>query len=108
MLREDFLRQSAFDDTDAYTSMKKQAGMLGTILHFSRAASNAVQKGVQLDKVSNVPVRAEISRMKGISEKEFEAHEKKLKAGITKAFNDLIAEESQTASTAVVEAKKKS
>jgi V/A-type H+-transporting ATPase subunit A len=33
MLREDYLRQSAFDEIDAFTSLKKQDIMLSTMLH---------------------------------------------------------------------------
>ncbi len=100
MLREDFLRQSAFDEVDAYTSMKKQAEMLSTILMFSRMATDAVKRGVSIDKASGAKVRAEIARMKTIKEAEFEAQTKKIKANITSEFNALIAEEEKTAAVA--------
>ena len=44
MLREDYLRQSAFDEVDAYSSLKKQSTMLSTMLYFADAANDAVKK----------------------------------------------------------------
>ena len=45
MLREDYLRQSAFDEIDAYTSLKKQSIMLSTILHFAKQGPRGGQEG---------------------------------------------------------------
>lgn len=97
MLREDFLRQSAYDEIDAYTSLKKQAGMLNTILYFSKQANEAVKKGVGVDKISDMKVKAAISRMKGIKESEFEGALKKIRSEITSEFDALIKEEEPVA-----------
>lgn len=100
MLREDFLRQSAFDEIDAFSSMKKQSLMLRTIMHFADAATEAVLKGVPSDNISSMKVKAEISRMKGVGEKEIE--------GVAKRINDSIdreAAELVKAEEAPIEAK---
>jgi V/A-type H+-transporting ATPase subunit A len=48
MIREDFLHQNAFDDRDAYTSLKKQIRLLGTILRYLSEAKSALAAGVDL------------------------------------------------------------
>lgn len=71
MLREDFLQQSAFHDVDTYSSMRKQYLMLKNIMKFHDRAIAAVDLGVQLKRILDVPVRERVGRMK-------EAHENKL------------------------------
>ena len=105
MLREDYLRQSAFDEIDAYTSFKKQGLMLGAILHFSKRASEAVSKGVSSQKISTIKARAEISRMKTILEKDIDSHSKKINEEIDKDINALIREEGNEEADAKAEEK---
>ncbi|MBX8643560.1 MAG: V-type ATP synthase subunit A, partial [Thermoplasmata archaeon] len=64
MIREDFLQQSAFDEVDSYCSTAKQYGMLRAIIEMSRAQNVAIDRGVTMDKLSALPVRGRISRMK--------------------------------------------
>ena len=105
MLREDYLRQSAFDEIDAYTSFQKQGLILGSILHFSKRAGEAVSKGVGSQRVSTIKARAEVSRMKTIPEKEIESHSKKINEEIDKEVNALIREEEGEISEARAEEK---
>ncbi|MFH1255810.1 MAG: V-type ATP synthase subunit A [Candidatus Diapherotrites archaeon] len=70
MLREDFLQQSAFHEVDTYASLKKQALMMKTILHFYHKAMGSLELGVQLKKINELKVRHDIARMKEIPEKE--------------------------------------
>ncbi|MDE1846952.1 MAG: V-type ATP synthase subunit A, partial [Candidatus Micrarchaeota archaeon] len=90
MIREDFLRQSAFDPIDAYTSIEKQRMMLGMILHFGKRSEEAVKQGVQADKIGALKVRAEISRMKEWHEDQAVSKGKQLMAGVDSAFDALI------------------
>jgi V/A-type H+/Na+-transporting ATPase subunit A len=69
MIREDYLQQSAYDDIDTYSSIRKQYLMLRTILDFGRKELDAVSKGVSLSKISRLPARDLIARMKTTSEK---------------------------------------
>ncbi len=68
MIREDYLQQSAYDDVDTYTSIEKQYRMLRTILTFGRLEEEAIGKGVPLARITELPVRVKISRMKTTSE----------------------------------------
>ncbi|HRR95333.1 MAG TPA: V-type ATP synthase subunit A, partial [Candidatus Ratteibacteria bacterium] len=67
-IREDFLHQSAFDERDAYTTLKKQYLMLKTIILFHRFAIEQIKKGKSLSDILKHPVRADITRMRYISE----------------------------------------
>ena len=69
-IREDFLHQNAFDEIDTYTSMKKQYLMLKSIILFHKKAMVAVEKGVELNKITSLPVKEKIGRSKMIIEKE--------------------------------------
>ncbi len=78
MLREDYLRQSAFDDIDAYSSLDKQDRMLSLMLHFADLAGEAVKRGATVSSVTSMKSRAEISRMKGIKDSDMEKASKRL------------------------------
>ena len=70
MLREDYLQQSAFHEIDAYASVKKQNEMLKMILRFYDKAAEAIDEGVQLRRVQELPVLNSIARMKEVPEPE--------------------------------------
>ena len=55
-IREDYLHQNAFHETDTYTSTEKQLKMLGLILEFDRLARNALQKNVDAEDIIALPV----------------------------------------------------
>lgn len=93
IIREDYLRQNAYDEVDAFTSTKKQAGMLSAILLFSRLAAKAVSDGVKVEKISDMKVKSEISRLKTIKEQDFESVVKKTKSNILSEFKNLEIEE---------------
>ena len=107
MLREDYLRQNAFDDIDAFTSLKKQALMLKTMMQFSKLARDAVKNNVTLDKIASLPVRAEISRMKGIKEDSAESTIKNIMSKISSEFNMLMKEEKSSEEPSEKEMSKK-
>lgn len=69
-IREDFLLQNAFNELDTYTSLEKQLHMLSIILDFYHQGLSALDNGVQLEDILNLPVREEISRMKYLPEQE--------------------------------------
>lgn len=63
-LREDFLYQEAFNAVDTYVSLAKQHLMLRNILRFHNLAGRALADGVPLDKITALPVRESIARMR--------------------------------------------
>ncbi|MBX8633878.1 MAG: V-type ATP synthase subunit A [Thermoplasmata archaeon] len=74
MIREDFLQQSAFDEVDSFCSTSKQYGMLKTIIEMSKRQNEAIDRGVTMEKLSSLPVREKISRMKEIRDSEFKQY----------------------------------
>ncbi|MDE1865913.1 MAG: V-type ATP synthase subunit A [Candidatus Micrarchaeota archaeon] len=89
MIREGYLRQSAFDEVDAYTSLKKQSLMLNTILYFRKKADEAVAAGVSSDKIVDMKVKTPISRLRESKEQEIEAQTKKVHKEIDAEFEAL-------------------
>ena len=71
-VREDYLQQNAFTDTDSYTSLKKQYALLSLILYFRTKAQEAVDAGADIEKIATLPVRERIGRAKDASEFESE------------------------------------
>jgi V/A-type H+-transporting ATPase subunit A len=64
MIREDFLQQSAYDTIDSFCPLEKQYWMLKVILTFYDRISEAMGKGISLNKIMKLPLKAEIGRMK--------------------------------------------
>ncbi len=81
IIREDFLQQNAFDDTDTYCSIKKQYEMLTIIKTLNEMQEKSIASGLKLTQTATLPVRMKISRMKEIPENDFE-----------KFYNDVIKE----------------
>jgi len=72
MLREDFLMQNAFDDADAFTSLKKQFLLLKLIMKFNEVARGELELGKDVQGLLELPVQEEIARAKFIPEDELE------------------------------------
>lgn len=69
-IREDYLHQNAFHDTDTYTSLEKQFGLLRLILKWGELGEKALDAGALLSKIIALPVREEIGRAKYAAEKD--------------------------------------
>lgn len=67
-LREDYLQQNAFHEIDTYASLGKQHKMLKLILLFRKEAERALESGVYLNNILNLPMRDKIARSKYIAE----------------------------------------
>jgi len=64
MLREDFLQQFAFDEVDAYCPPKKAYLMLKVIMAFYDSATAALNRGVSLRQILELPIKDEIAQLK--------------------------------------------
>ncbi len=80
-IREDFLMQSAFDNVDTFSSLPKQLKMMQLIKRFYELGQQAIESGVAIQKIIDLPVRARIAKAKFIPEDQFE-----------KAFNEIAQE----------------
>jgi V/A-type H+/Na+-transporting ATPase subunit A len=72
MLREDFLQQFAFSDTDAFCSLRKGYLMLKVILTYYDCLEEVLVQGVALRQATEHPIKNEIARMKEIPSEEAE------------------------------------
>ena len=70
MVREDYLHQNAFHETDTYTSLDKQYRMLKLIKKFHDLGVEAVDRYADLDEILSIPAKERIGRAKYIEESE--------------------------------------
>ena len=73
-LREDFLQQSAFDETDTYCSLKKQYLMLKSILRMDEFEKYAVSKGIAVSELDTLAFKEKLSRFKEVKDESIDAY----------------------------------
>ena len=88
-LREDFLQQDAFRETDRYTSLRKQAEMLDIILYWYDNAINALKNNAEYKDVISTQSISGIAQMKYYPEEGFRDFYKNLKNDIKLQFAEL-------------------
>ena len=93
-IREDYLQQSAYDEVDTYSSIKKQYMMLSTILEFGKKESDAIKQGVTSSKIGDLEARKLISKIKWTKEEQVEQLVKEIKVNMAKQFDKLVVEAS--------------
>lgn len=85
-IREDFLFQNAFDPEDAYTPIKKQYGILSSIIVTHHEAKRAIQSGaMEYKDVAGLPVMKELAQLKNIPADKLEEYDA-FKARVRTAF----------------------
>ncbi len=72
-IREDYLHQNAFHEVDTYSSPRKQYLLLKAILAFYEKSLIALQEDAPFSKLSQLPVREKIGRLKYVPEDEVQA-----------------------------------
>ena len=91
-IREDFLQQSAYDEVDTYSSIKKQFVMLSIILEFGKLEAEAIKKGIFSSKVGSLEVRKQISMIKWTKEGEIDELINHIKINMKQQFDKLLME----------------
>ncbi len=71
-IREDYLQQNAFMESDTYTSLTKQDKMLQLVLKFYDEANRGLETGAYLKEISEMPVREKIARAKYMPESDLD------------------------------------
>ena len=64
IVREDFLQQNAFSDTDSYTPLQKQARLMSLVLRYYELGKKEIAAGVEPKKVFAMQAREKIGRAK--------------------------------------------
>ena len=91
-IREDFLHQNSFHDVDTFTSLLKQYRLLELILHFYHKAGKAIEQGVSIHKLIQVPVLERIERAKYIRERNVTKEYDEILSDIDSQIDELIKE----------------
>ncbi|MGI6128518.1 MAG: V-type ATP synthase subunit A [bacterium] len=84
-IREDFLLQNAFHDVDTYCSLEKQKRMIKLIMTLHQECQRALDKGADLEKLMDLPVKERIARAKYTPEEQisvFDDIEAEIKAQV--------------------------
>jgi V/A-type H+-transporting ATPase subunit A len=92
MLKEYFLLQSAYHPVDVYCPIQKTYKMLRTLLDFNDKIITSIEAGVPLQKILDLPVKVDISRLKIIPENEFDDYNAKISEDMGEQFEILIQE----------------
>ncbi len=82
-IREDYLHQNAFDDTDTYTSLDKQILMMRLILAFYDQSQAALESGASIERIVSMPSRERIGRFKYTPEDQRDAEYQEIIAELT-------------------------
>ena len=69
-VREDFLHQNSFHQTDTWTSPQKQFLLGSLVLAFLAQGRRALEEGADIRKLLTLPVRERIGRFKYVPEEE--------------------------------------
>ena len=72
MIKEDFLQQNAYHDTDSFCSLQKQYLMLKTILRYYEKASELHRRGANVADIFEHNIVTRIARMKYLEKSEVE------------------------------------
>ncbi len=94
-LREDYLQQSAYDEVDTYTSIRKQFLMLSVILEFGKMEADAIKKGVRSSRIGALDARKLISKIKWTPEDQVEQLLREIKTSMSQQFEGLLIQVSQ-------------
>ena len=89
MLKEDFLVQSAVHPVDSYCPLDKNYNMMKIIMRFYHGMLGAIEKGIPLQRVIELPVKDEIARMKIKAPEDFESFSSEFLKRIDIEFNEL-------------------
>lgn len=79
IIREDYLHQNAFHETDTYSSIAKQYKMLKLINEFYLLANEAIDNYADLDEVINCSAKEKIGRAKYVEESDLTSLDETLK-----------------------------
>jgi V/A-type H+/Na+-transporting ATPase subunit A len=88
MIREYFLQQSAFSEVDASSSLEKAYWMVRGIRAFNEAAAAALDRGMTIDEMLNLPQNEQIARFKEVPNDKFRAHIDEFLKGLPAAFGE--------------------
>ena len=90
MIREDFLQQNAFVDTDNYSSYDRQARMLQLIRTFDSLCRKAIAGGAEIDRILSIPEREQIARAKTVPIDAYKASYEKTMEAMAQSIDAIV------------------
>ncbi|MDR2485196.1 MAG: V-type ATP synthase subunit A [Treponema sp.] len=66
IIKNGFLQQNSFDEADMYCAPAKQVRLLELIMEFHERSQNCIKLGAPLIKITSLPVRERLSRLKSV------------------------------------------
>ncbi len=91
-LREDFLQQNAFHEVDTYCPADKQYNMLRLILKFHHLITDAVEKGVSIEKIRKLKIKEELAYMGRIPNETYKEEFSRIERDMEAEIESLIKE----------------
>jgi len=92
MIKEDFLMQSALHPVDSYCSPEKTTEMIRLVMMFYEKMAKAIEQGVSLQKILDIPVRQDIARCKIEPSEKFGEVSKAIEERLEDQFKQVTAE----------------
>ncbi len=89
ILREDFLQQSAYDRVDRFCDLNKAYWMLKAIMDFHQRTHAALEVDIPLEKITSLPVVANLARMKELEVEKAEGAIKSIMDRVRFSFAEL-------------------
>ncbi len=89
-IREDFLHQNAFHETDTYTPLAKQLKMMQLVLAFYDKSSAALDKGADADSLVGMNVREAIGRFKYVRNEDADKQFEEILLAIDKEIDEIL------------------
>ena len=89
-IREDYLHQDAFHEVDTYASLKKQCEMMKLVLYYFDTSAEAADKGANINKLIDVPVRERIGRIKYVPEDKVPEEARQIKDELDKETEEVL------------------
>ena len=90
-IREDYLNQNAFMDTDTYTTLEKQHLMMKLILAYYDKGKEALAQGATINSLVNLPCREEIGRYKYTENEKIHSEYDRIMRYLEEAIRDAVA-----------------
>jgi len=87
MIREYFLQQNAYHDVDTFCEMEKQYKLMKAIMKYSDLAITALEGGADLEAITSVKSKDDLSKVK--FEKEFDVELNKVLSAMDKEFEEI-------------------
>lgn len=88
-IREDFLHQNAFHETDTYTSLDKQYKMMHLVLAYFDLSTMALKNSADIEKLVSLPVRERVGRFKYVQNENAEKEYEDIMLNLEKSINNL-------------------